>query len=154
MIWHECHHSVVVWISLNIVLSCCEIASTSLKQKSWYRHFVKVCLNINLRQSNHRFYPQEYLSTNMEQRINHVFGSPYLIFAYLSNVYFLSNYESGMLLLTRLVFSWSIVPLMLIFYCGCFVSSNLNERLRKCQKTSQCPIKWNWSSQIVNNRRI
>lgn len=103
-LWHGYYDAIIIWVLLNIMLSYSEVIGTII-----------VGSFVNLKTS-----PQ----------LKALFGSPYLALAYLSNIFFLSNYETGMLFIQKIFRSFtSISALLFVLYCGCNVCQQINTKI-------------------------
>lgn len=101
--WHGLHDSIIVWVTMNILLTYCD-------------RIVAIVFK-----SNDAF------------RMKALIGSPLLALAYISNIFFLSNYEIGWLFISKIIlcFPWPLLTVLFIFYCGCFICDQLNCKMAK-----------------------
>ena len=113
-VWHEQmeSYSVIAWILVNFCLLNLEtVVDTIFNAPS-------------LLSSS-----SSHLSPQNKARIEALFGSSYLAAAYLSNILFLSNYESVLVIIQKLIYSpLPLTILLLILYTGCHTCKFINKK--------------------------
>ncbi|UXI16755.1 uncharacterized protein NH340_JMT02698 [Sarcoptes scabiei] len=103
-LWHGYDLSINIWIGMNIALFLLEISGSYLNESSFFKNF--------------------------DPRIKAAFGSPHLLLAYISMIFFLSNHETGILFLRKIVLSFSFAHglILIVLYLICNLSQTINSK--------------------------
>lgn len=101
--WHGLHDSIIVWVTMNILLTYCDRIVA----------FV--------------------FKSNDAYRMKALIGSPLLALAYISNIFFLSNYEIGWMFISKILqgFPLPLMAILFIFFCIFYVCDQINCKLAK-----------------------
>ncbi|CAG2112149.1 unnamed protein product, partial [Medioppia subpectinata] len=102
-LWHGMDRAVVIWTSLNFFGVSAEIIAKSVQSSNVWITSV-----------------QCKLSDTANERLNALIASPFFAIAYVSNIFFLSNWEVGYHFVQQILFTFPtpLLPTLLILYFG------------------------------------
>ncbi|CAG2118855.1 unnamed protein product, partial [Medioppia subpectinata] len=102
-LWHGMDRAVVIWTSLNFFGVSAEIIAKSVQSSNVWITSV-----------------QCKLSDTANERLNALIASPFFAIAYVSNIFFLSNWEVGYQFVQQILFTFPtpLLPTLLILYFG------------------------------------
>ncbi|KAH9414056.1 protein-cysteine N-palmitoyltransferase Rasp [Dermatophagoides pteronyssinus] len=101
--WHGLHDSIIVWVMMNILLIYCD-------------RIIAI-----------------FFKYNDAYHVKALIESPLLALAYISNIFFLSNYEIGWLFISKILlgFPFPLLAVLFIFFCSCYVCNRINCKITK-----------------------
>ena len=101
--WHGLHDSIIVWVMMNILLIYCD-------------RIIAI-----------------FFKYNDAYHVKALIESPLLALAYISNIFFLSNYEIGWLFILKILlgFPFPLLAVLFIFFCSCYVCNRINCKITK-----------------------